>query len=818
MVRMHNRILPFLALVVLLAPCQAATVQAQQPAQVQQPAGELPVVTVGVVIDGPWARNDEITSIFSTEVIELTRLDYDVRFPDDKRLISDWTVAGVRRDFDVLLADPEVDIIYTMGVVASSEAILRAVLSKPVIAPFVVDHQFQGAPVALAATDRLVSGVDNLSYLTPPWEPSRDLEEFYRIVPFEKVAVLVDERLLTASDAIVDNVARTAETYEVDFQVVRVRDRAQAALDAIDPDVDAVMVHVLLNMPDDESAALVDGINARGLPSMGLFEREQVENGLLLGLAPNTNIDRVARRVAIHTQAILMDEPASQLPIEMAQPRELVINMETARRIGFSPTWDILTEAELLNQQDMSAPLLTLSEAVEQAVAANIDYLAAVRQVAVQEQLVRQATAPLLPALDAGLTGVSIDPIRAGQSLGQQPQHSFSGGLLFNQLIYSDSAWTGRDVQERLLEATDLDRETLRLDTIQAASVSYLNVLITATFEQIQQRNVDLSRTNLDLATARESVGVASRAEVFRWQSEIATDRSAVIEASVQRNLAEIELNRIRNRALEDSFRTVIDIENSEFRQPMEDLEPFINDRDSFDIFRVFMVQEGLRDAPELLAIDAGIEAQRRLLTNTQRNFWLPDLGFQAQIDYLFADGGAGVGNAGEDLPVLFDPPKTTWSFAVNAAYPVYRGNARYAEREEAREQLALLRLQRRSAAQRVEQRVRADLHRMVGSYAQINLAEVAAAAALRNLELVQESYSQGVVNVVDLIDAQNAALTAALARATAVYEFMINLTNVGRSIANFDFVNPADPAARRAWLQRAQEFFEATRRSGRQQ
>ena len=37
----------------------------------------------------------------------------------------------------------------------------------------------------------------------------------------------------------------------------------------------------------------------------------------------------------------------------------------------------------------------------------------------------------------------------------------------------------------------------------------------------------------------------------------------------------------------------------------------------------------------------------------------------------------------------------------------------------------------------------------------------------------------------------------------------------LARRFGMTDFVNPADPAARRAWLQRAQEFFEATRRTG---
>jgi hypothetical protein len=254
-------------------------------------------------------RNDEITELFRTEVLELTRLDHDVRFPADKQIVSDWTVEGVRRDLDRLLADPEVDIVYTMGVLGSNEAIMRRDLPKPVIAPFVIDYQFQGAPATVGANDRLVSGVENLSYLTTPWEASRDLEEFYRILPFAKVAVFVDARLVTASGAIVDNIERTADRYGVDFQIIPVLDRAQPALDALDDDVDAVMVSALLNMPDAENAALIEGINARRLPSMALFGRSQVERGLLLGVAPDTNFTRVARRVAIHTRRFSSASP-----------------------------------------------------------------------------------------------------------------------------------------------------------------------------------------------------------------------------------------------------------------------------------------------------------------------------------------------------------------------------------------------------------------------------------------------------------------------------------------------------------------------------
>ena len=207
-------------------------------------------------------------------------------------------------------------------------------------------------------------------------------------------------------------------------------------------------------------------------------------------------------------------------------------------------------------------------------------------------------------------------------------------------------------------------------------------------------------------------------------------------------------------------------------------------------------------------ALDAGIQAQQRILTHTQRNFWLPDVFFQGALAHMFARSEPGAGGP----PAPFEPPRTTWSLAINAAYPIYRGSSRYAERRRAQEEIQLLRLQRRAGAQRIEQRIRSSLHVMVGSYSQIDLAQQAAEAAFKNLDLVQDSYSQGVVNIIDLIDAQNAALTAGLDRATSVHRFMINLTNVGRAISSFDFVNPTDPAARQTWLDRVEEFFRVAR------
>ena len=88
-----------------------------------------------------------------------------------------------------------------------------------------------------------------------------------------------------------------------------------------------------------------------------------------------------------------------------------------------------------------------------------------------------------------------------------------------------------------------------------------------------------------------------------------------------------------------------------------------------------------------------------------------------------------------------------------------------------------------------------------------IDLSRKAAAAAGRNLELVTDAYARGAVSIIDLLDAQNAALLAELGAANAVYDFLIVLMEVERSAGRFDFF--MTDADREAWLERLRRYLQ---------
>ena len=92
------------------------------------------------------AETERLLDAIQAEIGELLRRDYDVRFPDSKHRVSDWTAAGIRRELDALLADPEVDMVLVIGPVSTAALCCYDELPKPVFAPLGIDGEALGLP------------------------------------------------------------------------------------------------------------------------------------------------------------------------------------------------------------------------------------------------------------------------------------------------------------------------------------------------------------------------------------------------------------------------------------------------------------------------------------------------------------------------------------------------------------------------------------------------------------------------------------------------------------------------------------------------
>ena len=736
---------------------------------------------IAIVADGPSDAAHRTTALLAQEVTPLLDRRFpDLDFPDEPTHVGDFSEERAQGLVREVLDDDEIDVVVVIGFLAGQAVGSIERLPKPVFLPFAAPA-LQGLP-----RDGERSGRENLAYLTGMIDLERELRRFQEVMRRGQAAFLMDRYLHDMVPQANEILQRASG--DVDAQVIPVEDSAEEILAAIPSGTQAVFLGPLIRLPDSEIQPLIDGLNARRLPTYASEGRGWVERGAFTSVTPETEDARRMRRVALDIQAVLVEGARASSLSTVFEPRaELVINMSTARQIGVWPRFELMTEAVLVGQDDGGhrGPELSLRQAVQMAVERNFEYLATRRDRFIAETQFDEAVGNWLPDVDATGNFTWLDPDVTSALGNAERQLSF--GAQVQQLLFSARALAGVDSTDANRARVNHAIRTAELDLVADTANAYLNLLRARTAERITRENLARTRRNLSLAEIRVGIGSAKRDEVYRWQIEIADGRAEVIGASATRNQSEIAVNRLMNRGLEESFVVVEPAEPDE--QVMIDprIAQYVEDPWSFRVFREFMAKEALRNSPELREVNAALLAERATLRGERHSLFLPDLFLTGGVSHFVSRTGSGSEEFMMDIPGIAQRDDFTWQFGVALQFPVFDG-VRYPRIERSQQTIAQLQIQRDSIAQLVEQRVRSALHQAGASRAAVLLRREAAEAAESNLEMVVDAYRRGSVDIIRLIDGQNQALVTRLAAANALYDFLLDFVEVERAGGRFGF------------------------------
>jgi outer membrane protein TolC len=787
-----RRLYSGLLIAVCLSVLTAGTLTAQQDTR--------PTLTFGSLLDPSTSRTTEdLLEQIERQIDELLRRDYKVLFPERVSRSSDWTADGIRHELDDLLADPQVDMLLVVGPYSTAALCCIDPLQKPVFAPLGVDADALGLP-----TDGDSSGVHNLNYLSSPGASFRDLEKFREIVGFDTVHVVSDPLIYQVLTRLYERNQRLFAPLGIDTVPVFAVSSADEVLEQIPRDAQAVYFTPLLRMNPTELQRLIDGLNERRLPTMSLLGRAEVQLGMLAGLRAPTDYPRMARRIALNIQQTLFGKDPSTFSITFERTDRLLINMDTARKIGLYPTWRVLTDAELLHEDIPTANRLSLSDAVLTALQANRQVLAARRVVDAGIQTVREVRSSYRPQIEARTEASSINDELA---FFRAPR-SWSAAANLSQLIWSDSLGTAIRVEKDTQRSREQQLVQTELDVAADAAGAFLNVLRAENLERIERDNLRRVETNLELARNRVKIGYASPGEVFRWEVERADGKNKVLIAGRTLDTARVRVNQLMYRPQEEPFVTEQpDIEGDPYLAVGgEELAPFYDNPWSFRVFRNFMVEDGLANSPELGRLDAAIRARQRLVGQAKRAYWSPTIGFEA--DYLGV-----LDQSAERSAAGFQFPDEQWSVGVAVKLPLYTGGGRRAVELRRNQELIGLERERENLSDQIELRVRSAMFAISASWTNISLSREAADASRKNLGLITDSYAKGVVSIQDLLDAQNSAVRTELNASNAVYNFLRDLVEVQRAAGRLEWFKSEEN--RDAWIERIRDYFAKVRRSG---
>ncbi len=750
-----------------LGICAAAVAAMAGPAPAA-PAPDAPrEVVVGVVRDGPGAGVDLVQGI-EREIALHLHPEIHAVFRD--RFEGDWTVAGADRALRAALADGEIDFVLVTGPLATLAALRTEPLAKPVLSSFASFDGIMGETMQDGRSTKA-----NLSFITLGNRIRRDLEVFRDLVGFRTVHVAVSDGI---EDALPDLRARIAEyERELGMRMVLV----EIPTDTLDPaaglgpEVEAVYVTAAQRLSPAVKDALFSGLAARGIPAFSMSGAPDVGRGALAALTPD-HTEQVMRRAALNLSRVIRGEATSDLPVLLAVDTQLVINAETAARVGLTPSATLRLSAVWVGGAVRpEAEPLTVAKAMRLADQGNTSLTISDAAVESAREDQYRARSLLLPQLLADLAYERVDVESQGND------DATRGGVALRQTIFDDDQWSAYRSSKSIYGGVALQRESDRLDVLAAAGRSFLSFGLAEELYRVEMENLAITRSNLELARLRRDVGYSGREEILRWESQLAQDQGNVLLAEQDTETSRIALNQVFGLDQETSWiPETRDIDENVFPWVGGRLDPVFDDPSSRRDMREALVGFAMETEPQLAAQGSAIEAQTIEVDQLERSYFVPSV----IADLEWSDAINGDDEPSSSSLVL---QEETWSVRVGATYPIFNGGRRKHDLARAVSDLSGLERQQAFTREIVEQNVRTALRRCEASFPRIELTRRSAASAAENLALMRDRYTEGLVNVTDLLEAQTQKLNADRQATSAEFQFELDLIDLERAIAWFE-------------------------------
>jgi len=732
-------------------------------------------ITIGVVSDGP-SPYDSIVSKIKKELERHPIEDTTIKFKITGAFNGQWQVKKIKKALKKALADREVDIVLTTGFLGTMAAAKKSMkLSKPVVSSVLQPANIFDLPYKDTKSQK-----DNFIFLLMPERSPRDIEVFKDLIGFDTLHILVTEADTQLLDYFKELLVKYEEELGVKLVLLPVSPDIDKSLANMDQGVQAIYITLLPQIDADKRKKLIDAINAKGIPTFSGLGYSDVEQGVLMAITPDVG-EAVVRRVAVNLTRLIKQEKTKVLPVLLSVNSKLLLNAETARQIDYSPSFNVLIYADILHKQALrdEASILGVLEVFEMALCNNTSLLIKDSQLESVKQSQYIARGSLLPQLEAVAGYRQIDSDRA-RALGPTLPHEQSiAGLRVRQIIFDDKLISDFRASLRDYQGSVQDREAVRLDTLTLAGQAFFSFALAIDLYRIEAENVKVTEDNLELAKLRYDIGYSGKDEIFRWEAELAQQRSDLLTARSDAERQRIALNQVLGT-------------NQDARWIPEDVHDDIEDFWFFegkvgslltnlrqlDKFQEEMVEFAFSNSPEIKFVQKQIEAQKINLGQLKRKWVLPTI--SAGLDYNYELDRSG--------PLIPGTKKESYTVTMAATYPLFEGGNKYYDIKKADADLEALNQQKKLVQELIEQGTRTAISELETSIPSIELSIDSAKNSRKNLDVVQEKYLQGIVNVTDLLDAQRQSFTADRNVAIYDYRFLIDLINFQRSISWFEY------------------------------
>ena len=742
---------------------------------------------VSFILDAQTKQYLEFEKGLKKEIKKLLSRDLKVVFPRSNRYNGKWDFKRIRYLVERELNSHASDMVITIGVLSSAYVAKKKHLPKPVVATMVIDPQMQGIPLN---KKRGISNRHNLNYIRPFGAIDDDIETIYEVFRPKKIVVLVDKDMRMLQSDVAQYIKKKVEKKVKDVQVLFVDNNLQKTLGKIDKTTDLVYVTPLFSVGDDQKKELYKRLSDKGVKSFAAVGASDVELGALMADNAKTDIKKLTRQIALNIQQIVLGSDAGVQDVNFVSNRSIYINMDTASKIGYKPSWELLSRASVVEgEAQEKTNLATIESIIDLSIVRNLDIEAAKLGVHKSEADLKRAKGGYLPQLNIGVEARQIDQDRATASLGLLNETNVDAYVLLSQQLYNPRVFSQVSINRHFLDSQMRSEDFIKLQIGLQAAQQYINILKLQNTLKIQKQNLELTKQNLKAAKVRLQIGVGNVKDIYRWESKLANDKNTLLQTLVSVKQAKNTLLTLLN--LKTSHQ--IDVEDVEidddvFMTQHPQIQQYFTHQEKFEKFKEYLVMLAKKNMPSLSQYDAIIKTKQEIVDMEQKVMYIPNISIEGGVRTHFIKSSNSVRDDDPNLEKYPYADGTDWDVGVYARFPLFEGGAQQAQIEAAKYDLKQAYAKRDKLQNDIVNNLLNALYQSRALFLSIKLAQSALENSKKNLAVTQDIYNQGNSSIIYLLDAQSDTLRAALQLNDIKYSFLKYLLSVQYYIGQVNF------------------------------
>ena len=549
-------------------------------------------------------------------------------------------------------------------------------------------------------------------------------------------------------------------------------------------ETDLVYVSNMYGFSSEEVERLFEQLNSQKFPTVTAQGLYAVDRGALMSVS-DFDYQEIGRTFALKIHSILNGISPKNIRVIDDWKINLIFNMNVANQIGFDVPIEYLYEAQLIGEVQKTTKL-SFVEAIQKAL--ENDEILMDRELKKQTYIgIDTAVSNYLPQIKFNLVHNRADETRA--DISPSPRAETKAELELFQTIYNPVLLSVIDAADQGSLLAETTTKLVQRNVQQNVILAYFDYLQAQEAILIRKKHLRTYRKLKDLAQLRYSLQETGLSDVLRVDMQYEGARSDMTTALEQFQNARIRLNQQVNFPPSTSLA----LEKS----PLEEVGSEQENNELLSRFRTIPEQQALGEYLTKEALDNSAEMQLiqqqiqlvSLEKKQARSEFYPQVTLGATYFQQLDSEHREFASKTEEK-IYDNANQKGWNLQLKVTMPLYNGGSKFSELDRVDSRMMELQVQRNQTASTIASQTQLGLIHYFSNRTRLQNSFKMVEAARKNFELGKESYLQGAIPIMDLLDLQSNVILSELNVVSAQYEVFRSLTRLLASIGKIHFLS----------------------------